>query len=110
MELPDVAFDRLLGSGDDAPLVNIGCGEDLTIRELAELVRTVVGYTGDIRWDSGKPDGTPRKALDASRMGALGWKPAMPLKQGIVLAYADYLTRGSRGVEAIGDPLQSRRC
>ncbi|MCW2870905.1 GDP-L-fucose synthase [Actinacidiphila oryziradicis] len=73
----------------DAP-VNVGCGEDLTIRELAETVRAVVGYGGRIAWDTSRPDGTPRKLLDISRLTALGWKPAVALREGIAAVYADW--------------------
>jgi GDP-L-fucose synthase len=72
---------------DDAP-INIGCGEDITIRELAELVRDVVGFTGELRFDSTRPDGTPRKLLDVSRISALGWQPNISLRDGIASTYA----------------------
>ncbi|GHJ42039.1 GDP-L-fucose synthase [Streptomyces sp. TS71-3] len=72
--------------GDDP--VNVGCGADLTIRELAETVAEVTGFTGRIAWDTGKPDGTPRKLLDVSRLTALGWSPAVPLRDGIAGTYA----------------------
>ena len=68
-------------------LVNVGCGEDLTIRELAELVAGVVGFQGRLVFDSSKPDGTPRKLLDVSRIRALGWTPATSLPEGIRLTY-----------------------
>jgi GDP-L-fucose synthase len=77
----------LRGYDDDEP-VNIGCGEDLTIRELAETVADVTGYQGRIAWDTGKPDGTPRKLLDVSRLTGLGWKPAVALSDGIAATYA----------------------
>jgi len=73
------------------PLINIGCGEDLTIRELAEQVRRTVGFTGTIAWDATKPDGTPRKLLDVSRLFALGWRPRITLTEGIAAAYQDFL-------------------
>jgi GDP-L-fucose synthase len=81
-----------------APLVNIGCGEDLSIRTLAELVRDVVGCRAEIRWDSTKPDGTPRKLLDISRISAIGWKQKVGLRDGVGRAYADFLA--SRRKEA----------
>ncbi|NJP99664.1 GDP-L-fucose synthase family protein [Streptomyces zingiberis] len=74
--------------GDDP--VNVGCGEDLTIRELAGTVREVTGYAGGIAFDATKPDGTPRKLLDISRISALGWKPRIPLRDGIAAVYADW--------------------
>ncbi|WP_431961178.1 GDP-L-fucose synthase family protein [Actinacidiphila sp. bgisy160] len=77
----------LLRCYDGEEPVNIGCGADLTIRELAEIVREVTGYEGAIAWDTSKPDGTPRKLLDISRLSALGWKPAIPLRDGIAATY-----------------------
>jgi GDP-L-fucose synthase len=71
--------------------VNIGTGKDMTIRELAELVSDVVGYRGAIEWDASKPDGTPRKLLDVSRIEGLGWKARIGLKEGIKDAYAWFL-------------------
>jgi GDP-L-fucose synthase len=73
------------------PLVNIGCGEDLTIRELAETIAGIVGYGGRIRFDSTKPDGALRKLMDVSRISTLGWQSKMPLKEGIAQAYRDML-------------------
>src|SRR5574340_764593 len=90
MNLPDAQFASLL-SPRFPPLINIGCGEDLTIRELTETVKEVVGYPGDIVFDTSKPDGTPRKLLDVSRLAALGWKPHISLKEGIAQAYRDFL-------------------
>lgn len=82
---------RLLEAYDgDAP-VNIGCGEDLTIRELAETIAEVTGYQGRIGWDTSKPDGTPRKLLDVSRLTSLGFKPQIPLRDGIARTYAWWL-------------------
>jgi GDP-L-fucose synthase len=78
---------HLVQRGYDGPLVNIGCGEDLTIRELAQAVMEVVGYAGRIAFDTSKPDGTPRKLLDVSRLAALGWRARTPLAQGIRMAY-----------------------
>lgn len=77
----------LLRSYDGAEPVNVGCGSDLTIRELAETVKDVTGYTGSIGWDTAKPDGTPRKLLDISRLASLGWKPRVPLRDGIARTY-----------------------
>ncbi len=71
--------------------VNIGCGEDLTIRELAAMVQRAVGYDGRIEWDTSRPDGTPRKLLDVSRLRALGWHPRISLTDGIASTYAWYL-------------------
>ncbi len=78
-------------------IVNIGYGTDLTIKELAELVSRVVGFSGQIVWDTSKPDGTPRKWLDSSRLFALGWKPQVDLEAGIRLAYGDFLRQSDCG-------------
>ena len=94
MKLDDVELDRLTNPMlDGPPLINIGCGEDQTILQLAELVREVVGYTGRFRCDSSKPDGTPQKLLSGDRLRALGWGPRVTLPEGIRLAYQDYLSR-----------------
>lgn len=96
MSLPDAQFDRLLGSDESAsdlfvpPLVNIGVGEDLTIRELAETVKNVVGFEGGIVFDTRRPDGTPRKLLDVTRLQQLGWKASTPLATGLRLALEDF--------------------
>ena len=79
---------HLMERGYDGPLVNIGCGEDVTIRELAETVMEVVGCKAKIRFDTSKPDGTPRKLLDVSRLASLGWRASTPLREGIARAYA----------------------
>ena len=92
MNLADDRFDRLLNEFS-SPLVNIGTGEDLTIRDLAELVRKEIGYTGDIDWDSSKPDGTPRKLLDVGRIASLGWRARVDLQTGLWMAFRDFLGR-----------------
>lgn len=74
-------------------IVNIGSGSDLSIRELAQLVSRTIGYKGEILWDSSKPDGTPRKLMDSSRIFGLGWKPEIEFSAGIASAYADFLER-----------------
>lgn len=84
---------HLMAQGYDGPLVNIGTGQDVTIRELAETVMQVVGFEGRIVYDSSKPDGTPRKLLDVSRLAGLGWGARVALRQGIELAYADMRAR-----------------
>jgi GDP-L-fucose synthase len=78
----------LLQSYDAEPIVNIGWGEDITIRQLAELVVSVIGYSGRLEFDSTKPDGTPRKLLDVARLSNLGWKPRISLEAGIAQTYA----------------------
>lgn len=82
---------HLLRVDDPPDWVNVGSGEDMTIRELAELIRGVVGYTGKICYDSSKPDGPPRKLLDVSRMRALGWQPETRLEEGLRRTYQDFL-------------------
>ncbi len=94
MNLPDEQFVPLLGQGRNdglAPLVNIGVGHDLTIRELAETVAATVGYQGALKFDATKPDGTPRKLMDVGRLNAMGWKAGTSLKAGLNTAYADFL-------------------
>jgi GDP-L-fucose synthase len=81
---------HLLSVAEPPDWVNIGFGSDVTIRELAELIGEIVGYQGELKFDSGKPDGTPRKLLDVSRMSALGWKPAISLRDGLRMAYAEF--------------------
>jgi GDP-L-fucose synthase len=70
--------------------INVGTGEDLSIAELASLVSEVVGYQGEIRYDTSKPDGTPRKLLDISRIRELGWTPEVSLREGVTRAYEDF--------------------
>lgn len=76
--------------------VNLGTGKELTIKELTELVAKIIGYTGEIRWDSSKPDGTPRKLLDVSKLESLGWHYKTELEEGIRLSYQDFLTNPMR--------------
>jgi GDP-L-fucose synthetase len=81
-------------SGDET--VNLGTGKELTIRELTELVAKVVGYTGEIKWDPSKPDGTPRKLLDVSKLESLGYHYTTELEEGIRLTYEDFLNNPMR--------------
>lgn len=92
LELDDARFGAALGTYP--PLVNVGSGTDLTIRELAELVARVVGFEGTLKFDASKPDGTPRKLLDVSRMKRLGWSSRIGMEEGVGLAYRDFLSRG----------------
>jgi GDP-L-fucose synthase len=85
----------LLQQYSDPQFINVGSGVEVTIRELTELVKSVVGYSGGVEWDPSKPDGTPRKLMDSSRLFALGWKPRVDLGQGIRLAYQDFLNSQS---------------
>ena len=97
MGLPDETFDQALNPEVSAPanyslpLVNIGCGEDITIKDLALLIKDIVGFKGSLTFDTSKPDGTLRKLLDVSRINALGWKQRIGLRDGIENAYHWYL-------------------
>ena len=81
----------LMETYNEAELVNIGTGVDVTIKELAETVQKIVGFTGEIKWDTNRPDGTPRKLMDVSKLHGLGWKHRTELSDGIQLAYQDFL-------------------
>ncbi len=93
-------------SAADAPdgLLNVGCGEDLPIRDLAVIVQRIVGHEGEIVWDASKPDGTPRKLMDVSRIKALGWTPSIALEEGIRLAYDWYLANCTAPDGSFVDP------
>ena len=82
---------RLLEKYDSPEIINVGCGEDISIRELAELICEVVGFDGELSWDKTKPDGTPRKLLDVSKLRALGWSPTISLRDGIARTYDWFL-------------------
>jgi GDP-L-fucose synthase len=81
----------LLEKYNSPEIINVGCGEDISIRELAELICDIVGFDGELAWDSTRPDGTPRKLLDITKQRALGWKPAIPLRDGIAQTYKWFL-------------------
>lgn len=87
----------LLNATNPPDWVNVGTGTDVTIRELTELVAEVVGYRGRITWDTSKPDGTPRKLLDVSRLTTLGWRARIPLRDGVVATYASFLKEQTAG-------------
>ena len=101
MQLDDTQFDRLIVGRP--PLINIGVGEDLTIRDLTRMVGTVVGYKGAVIWDTTKPDGTPRKLLDVSRLRGLGWSAKTSLEEGLAKTYAAYR-------EEVGAARPARSC
>jgi GDP-L-fucose synthase len=81
----------LLEEYDSPEIINVGCGEDISIRKLAELICDVVGFDGELAWDTTKPDGTPRKLLDITKLRNLGWQPTIPLREGIAQTYDWFL-------------------
>ncbi len=91
MNLEDNLFEALVRKESTAPMINIGCGKDLTIAHLASLICEVVGYQGEIRFDTSKPDGTPKKQLCVKKMLALGWQAQTPLQLGLEKAYHHFL-------------------
>jgi len=91
MNLKDNAADAILADKLTHAVINVGCGEDLTIRDLSELIASVVGYRGEIIFDPSKPEGTPRKLMDISRLSALGWKPRISLQEGLAITYRHFL-------------------
>jgi len=93
MNLSNEKMDAILANGRSLPIVNIGCGEDATVRELAELIAEVVGFRGELVFDATKPDGTPRKLLDINHLTRLGWKHSTVLREGLIRTYQDFLER-----------------
>lgn len=83
----------LMKNYNDKQFVNVGCGEDLSIKELALLVKEMVGYEGNLEFDTSKPDGTPRKLMDVNKLFSLGWRPKTNLRDGIKIAYQDFLSK-----------------
>ncbi len=83
---------HLMQHYNDKQFLNIGTGEDLTILEIANLVKDIIGFDGAIVWDRSKPDGTPRKLMDVSKAHGLGWKHEIRLEEGIKKAYADFIS------------------
>ena len=81
----------LMENYSESEFINVGFGQEVSIRELSELVKATIGFAGEIVWDTTKPDGTPRKLMDSSRLFALGWKPEISLENGLRLAYQDFL-------------------
>src|SRR5947209_2918239 len=98
LHVDDLAFAclLLLEKYDSPELINVGCGEDISIRELAELICDVVGFGGELAWDKTKPNGTPRKLLDVSKLRALGWSPTIPLRDGIARTYDWFLKNAAK--------------
>jgi GDP-L-fucose synthase len=97
MSLPDDEFQSLLGGDEtetgsyDPPVVNIGTGKDLTIKDLAQMIKDVVEFDGDIVFDPSRPDGTPRKLLDSSKLTEIGWQSTISLPEGLTSVYADFV-------------------
>lgn len=100
LDLPEDIRYKIMPSGAP-PFVNVGSSSEIQIRALVNVVKDVVGYSGEVRWDHSKPDGTPRKFLDSSRLGMLGWSASTTLNKGIGLAYEDYLQRYQNLVEKV---------
>jgi GDP-L-fucose synthase len=96
MKLPEEQFHQLAAREDMPPLVNVGSGQEITIREVAELVAEVVGFKGRLVFDPLKPDGTPRKLLDASRLVELGWKARTPLRDALIRTYSEFSEKAAR--------------
>ena len=93
MNLPDVKFRQLITGKQCAPVVNVGVGTDMTIREAAELVAEVVGFEGTFVFDASKPDGTPRKLMDTTLLTSLGWRMKTSLIDGLRQSYQDFCYR-----------------
>src|SRR5690606_4187176 len=91
-DLADACFYLMLNY-DEANLINIGTGEDITIKDLALLIKKIVGYQGEINFDTSKPDGTPRKLMDVSKLHSKGWRHKIELEEGIALAYEDFKSK-----------------
>jgi GDP-L-fucose synthase len=101
-------LDHAVYAGNTSPMlshINVGSGEEITIRDLAELVRQVVGYSGEIEFNTAKPDGSPRKLIDSSRLSALGWKPKMRLADGIAETYRRFAME--RSIASMDTPLKA---
>ncbi len=97
LSLPEAEFKAITSDAERPPLVNVGFGLDLSIGELAQTVCRVLQFPGRLTFDTTKPDGTPRKLMDSSRLFSLGWRPRVSLEEGIALAYADFLAREQAG-------------
>lgn len=94
LEQPEEKLQSLFNN-ETPPLVNVGCGKDLTIKELAELIKRTVGFTGSLTFDTSKPDGAMRKLMDVSRLSSLGWKATTPLDSGVANAYRTFLNQSA---------------
>jgi len=97
LNLPKEEFSKLIGDPEAAPIVNVGSGTDLSIGDLARKVCEVLGFDGEIVFDTSKPDGTPRKLMDSSRLFSYGWRPKVTIEEGIGIAYAELLAQQAVG-------------
>jgi GDP-L-fucose synthase len=97
MGLPHEDFAALVSTQETPPLINVGCGVDHTVMKIAELVADVVVYTGSLKFDGTKPDGTPQKLLDVSRLSALGWRATVDLRKGLTATYHHFSLQTSEG-------------
>lgn len=102
LNLSPEEFARLTQSVENPPLINVGWGSDMTIREIAELVAQVVGFNGGLTFDPSKPDGTPRKLLDTSRLTSLGWRPRTALEEGLRQTYQDFCSHHAEDQSTVG--------
>jgi GDP-L-fucose synthase len=100
MNLPESELDVMITDRQLPPLINVGWGEDLTIRALSELIASVVGFEGALIFDSSKPDGTPRKLLDIGRIRSMGWQPRVSLREGLVMTYQRFVADNTLGSDA----------
>ena len=91
----------LMQSYNDREIINVGCGEDISIKELAETIKSIVGYQGKLNFDTSRPDGTPRKLLDVSKLHSLGWKHTISLEEGISRAYQDFINKTERVLKPV---------
>lgn len=96
-DLAEACF-YLMQNYDEEGLVNIGTGEDISIKDLALLIKDIIGYQGEIKFDTSKPDGTPRKLMDVTKLHSKGWKHTIELSEGIKMAYDDFLSHKAKGV------------
>ena len=96
-DLAEACF-YLMQNYDEEGLVNIGTGEDISIKDLALLVKDIIGYPGEIKFDTARPDGTPRKLMDVTKLHSKGWKHTIELPEGIKMAYEDFLSHKAKGV------------
>ena len=101
MRLPAKQFDELVRDRDNPPVINVGSGEDFAVREIAELVSEVLGSGCPLVFDPTKPDGTPRKLLDTTRLTSMGWKPQIGLREGVSRSYQDFCSTAAKASLAI---------